>query len=50
MEEIFEEYGLGFLSIVAITFGLAIIFKSYTDEGVICQMVTDYFVTLCGVS
>ena len=50
MEEIFEEYGLGFLSIVAIFFALVIIFKSYTTGGVICQMVIEYFVTLCGVS
>ena len=48
MRDVLEHYGLGVLGIISLVFELGIIFKSYSSNGLISQVVADYFVILCG--
>lgn len=49
MKEVVEHYGLGFLGIISVILVYAIVFKSYLPDGVIVQMIENYFIMLCGL-
>lgn len=49
MREVVEHYGLGVLEIISASLIYGIIFKGYSAGSVLYQMLTNYFITLCGV-
>ena len=48
MRMVLEHYGLGLLGMVSMVLVLELIFRSYSSEGIIAEVIENYFITLCG--
>ena len=48
MREVIEHYGLALLGMLSTVFVFMIIFKSYKAGGVLSQVISNYFIILCG--
>ena len=49
MKEVIEHYGMGLLGIISMVLVLTIVFRCYSPNEVIGQMVVNYFIILCGL-